>query len=172
MIRRPPRSTPKPSSAASDVYKRQVVPPPKRTQAFQPVGLRLGSFRVGRSPRKVWPAHRNSQSFLALFRSLLEGLVRPGQTFRRGPESGPRNSTTAIALHCHRRISRDHRADDVPCLGLSAFARINRENFKAFVCTGESHSRRGASTPVARLQTIRIGGGSTWPMKPFRRWFH
>jgi len=25
MIRRPPRSTPKPSSAASDVYKRQVV---------------------------------------------------------------------------------------------------------------------------------------------------
>ena len=28
MIRRPPRSTPKPSSAASDVYKRQVAYPP------------------------------------------------------------------------------------------------------------------------------------------------
>src|SRR5450756_3119724 len=37
MIRRPPRSTQRRSSAASDVYKRQVLPPAERALSFAEV---------------------------------------------------------------------------------------------------------------------------------------
>ena len=48
MIRRPPRSTPKPSSAASDVYKRQPV--------FHCL-LELGQIHVGSFSDTVQPSH-------------------------------------------------------------------------------------------------------------------
>ena len=64
MIRRPPRSTPKPSSAASDVYKRQRV---CLADPGQPLPWRLEPFLEGLTPQ------RN----VVLFKTALASVLEP-----------------------------------------------------------------------------------------------
>src|SRR5450756_2893096 len=66
MIRRPPRSTQSRSSAASDVYKRQVS------------GLWVFSYRKTLTPKINWPSKVRLRSTLASFgsRASTSGLAR------------------------------------------------------------------------------------------------
>ena len=60
MIRRPPRSTPKPSSAASDVYKRQELEGMERAarvEVYSVVGARVHAETLRGEPRVVIDAH-------------------------------------------------------------------------------------------------------------------
>ena len=113
MIRRPPRSTPLYSSAASDVYKRQ--PPPRPHMAMAPPFLARACGCGDPSLQKRCPSGRRSGrrchatdhlfSFLALTRSAANAASRASVAARSAQSHRIIQSLDAVAMWVRRAAS-------------------------------------------------------------------
>ena len=94
MIRRPPRSTPKPSSAASDVYKRQLEAPSLHKECARLELLHHVAVSVHRPAALVLPAHDTHPATVHI-----SALHRPF------PPDASSGFTLALAVELHHMAS-------------------------------------------------------------------